>query len=100
MSKTNDDIVINFYRKEKGKTKHLESFGDKIVSYDTCVAQHYGVNGVIINITIYDNRTITDHAFKCRKWIHFGHKKCVIYLSDVPEGTRNLREYYKTNYND
>ena len=94
---TNEDVVLKFYEKEQGHTQNLNSLGDKIMSYNTCIAQHFGLNGILINISNYDDNAIKNHVTLIRKHIGRGHKKIVIYLSDVPIDCNNLRVYFAMN---
>lgn len=94
---TNEDVVLKFYKKEQGHTQNLRSYGDKLMSYNTCIAQHFGLNGILINISNYDDNAIKNHLALVRKHIGKGHKKIVIYLSDVPIDCNNLRVYFALN---
>lgn len=94
---TNEDVVLKFYEKEQGHTQNLRSYGDKLMSYNTCIAQHFGLNGILINISNYDDNAIKNHLALVRKHIGKGHKKIVIHMSDVPIDTNNLRTYFAMN---
>lgn len=94
-TKTNTDVILSFYEKQPAKLKNIQSTGVKLFSYDTCIAQHYGKTGVIINITPYHSQLGTkNHVAEVKKLIANGHKKCIIYLSDVPIGTGDLINHF------
>ena len=94
---TNEDVVLKFYKKEQGHTQNLKSIGDKLISYNTCIAQHMGNKGIIINISNYDDNAIKNHVALVRKHIGEGHKKIVTYMSDVPIDCNNLRVHFALN---
>jgi hypothetical protein len=81
----NKEVANMFLQGRFASTRHLCSTGDKLISYNTCIAQHYDDN-IIGNATKYSTTT------SC----HIGHIKTNITMwttKKVPTDTVNLIPY-------
>lgn len=64
----NKDVIEAFLRHEKGSTKNLRSTGIRLLSYNTCIAEHYG-DEIIGNATKYST-TSSAHLFHVRPYVN------------------------------
>lgn len=86
--KSNNDIVDDFYSKKLSNNRNLTSTGNKLISYNTTIAERIVINDVehiIKNITKYSSST-----FKHQRLVN---KYDYITTKDVPKNTANLKKY-------
>ena len=85
---TNNQVVEAFYNKKRAKTKNLTSIGNKLISYNTTIAERIVINGITLivkNITRYSNST-SKHQALVDKY------NCIT-KNTVPRNTANLLNY-------
>lgn len=83
----NSDVVAAFYEGKCAKTKNLESIGNKLISYNTTIAERIKVKGKIVII-----KNTTRYSTSTSK--HQGYITKYDYIAfDVPRSTVNLIKY-------
>lgn len=68
----------------------MHSTGLKCFSCDTCIAQHYGENSMILNVTKY-NKVTSRHLSLIKAFAEDNFD--IIEVNDVPEGTNSLTDF-------
>lgn len=90
--KSNSDVVKSFYSKKLCKNKNLISIGNKIISYNTIIAERIVVDNITLiikNVTKY-SRSTAKHQGLINKY------NCVT-TNNVPINTTNLKKYIDNN---
>lgn len=83
----NEDVVKAFYERKCAKTKNLESTGDRLISFNTTIAER---TTVLNELKIIKN--ITRYSVTTSKHQHYVNK--FDYIADkVPTNTANLIKY-------
>lgn len=86
----NEDVVIAFLDKQPLILNNISSDGQKLFSYDTCIAEWLSPSSILMNDCFYSNST-RKYQNKLRK--HACHKYDIYSITgDVPEGTKSLKE--------
>lgn len=84
----NKEVVEAFFDRKTGQSLNRISSGDKLFSYDTCIAQWVG-SKLLINITKYSKTTSRLQGEISRK------AGCQVgYLGNVSKHTKDLNELY------
>lgn len=84
----NSEVVEAFFNRETGQSENRISSGDKLFSYNTCIAQWVG-SKLLINTTKYSRTTSKLQGEISRK------AGCQVgYLINVPRNTKDLNELY------
>lgn len=90
---TNKQVINAFFDGHNGYAGNLMSFNDKLMSYNTCIAQRDGVN-LYINQTKYSVTTSKHKGMveRCaNNMAGYGYK--IIHVDDVPINTKDLIKY-------
>lgn len=54
---SNQGVIDSFLRKEINSSGHLKSDGEKLISYQTCIAQYTSLGDLLVNMTSYSVTT-------------------------------------------
>jgi hypothetical protein len=85
----NIDVIKAFVNGKSACGSNLYSTGDKLVNYNTCIAEYNeNENRYILNITKYSSTT-SRHQNALRKLLPLG----TICVNKIPKGTLNLLRY-------
>lgn len=91
----NKDVIVDFVHHTSSKVLNLYSDGNKLFSFETCIAQWN--NGVlIINCTKY-SITTSRHLTLLRRALL--NDVCIIEVKDIPIETKDLEKFI-INYNN
>jgi hypothetical protein len=95
----NSEVHDAFWQRQIACTAHLTSTGEKLISYQTCIAQR-SENPLtyFINMTYYSNTTSRQQHAVLRKAIAKVGEKNVIELDNIPRDTRDLIYYVNHKY--
>lgn len=88
---TNKQVIDNFIGGRMAKSLSLKSEGNKLFSYDTCIAQ-MTVNSIIVNMTSY-SVTTSKHRTLLLREIRYRHH--IVEVNDVPIEAQDLTKYVK-----
>lgn len=95
----NKEVCKEFIRRRVASGSNLVSTGDKLFSYNTCIAQFNG-HALILNETKY-SVTTSKHQSYLRKTVTDSGIWATTYLVDnVNYNTRDLVEVYERIYRD
>ena len=91
----NNQSVINAFvcgKSAKSSNGNLRSYGNKLVSYYTTIAQRLDNGTIVLNRTRYSVSTS-----KIQTWtkVAFHDNRNVVEVTDVPFGTTDLARYVK-----
>ena len=86
----NEDVIVNYASGYSSSAGNVRGEGNKLYSYNTCIAQRMGPD-IIINMTYYSNTTSRHRNMLLKYLTRYIPKK--IYIDNVPIGTQDLREY-------
>lgn len=93
---TNLDVINFFVLCMSAESTTLKSTGEKLFSYDTCIAQHLlYLDMILVNPTKY-SATTTKHQHLLMRGLQ--RLKCKVVLSEVPIGTKDLKHYISNTY--
>lgn len=96
--RTNKEVVEAFVGKLASSTGNLMSSGDKLMSYQTCIAQwedQKGISYLFVNTTYYSNTTSRYLNLLLERIKNVPRHICLIFHS-VPIGTSDLMDYFNT----
>lgn len=84
----NEEVILAFINEKPGFGLHLLSYGDKLFSYYTCIAQR--IDGkIIVNRTNYSPTTSKHVSMLLRNLDVIPH-----FVYEIYKGTTNLKPYY------
>lgn len=90
MKLNNKDVAQAFVECCTANSDNMHSTGLKCFSCDTCIAQHYGENNMILNVTKY-NKVTSRHLSLIKAFAEDNFD--IIEVNDVPEGTNSLTDF-------
>lgn len=91
----NNQSVINAFvcgKSAKSSNGNLKSFGNRLVSYYTTIAQRLDNGTIVLNCTKYSVSTSKIQTWT--KGAFYGHRN-VVEVTNVPLGTTDLQRYMK-----
>jgi hypothetical protein len=91
----NNQSVINAFvcgKSAKSSNGNLKSFGNRLVSYYTTIAQRLDNGTIVLNRTKYSVSTSKIQTWT--KVAFYGHRN-VVEVTNVPLGTTDLQRYMK-----
>lgn len=87
----NDDVIKAFVDGKSACGSNLYSTGDKLINYNTCIAQYIeDKNRYILNITKYSSTT-SKHQNVLKRLLPIN----TINVSEIPKNTLDLLKYGK-----
>ena len=89
----NNQSVINAFicgKTANSSNRNLRSYGDKLVSYYTTIAQRLTNGTIVLNKTKYSVSTS-----KIQTWLYWSVKGATIDVTNVPLGATDLTRYIK-----
>lgn len=86
----NKEVIEAFLDKQVACAGHLYSDGNRLMSYNTCIAQ-WDCDFIIVNMTYYSTTTS-----RHRNMVINSHKENIIIREDVPQDTQYLKEPYNS----
>lgn len=86
---TNYQVIKAFIERRPASVNNVKSTGDKLFSYDTCIAQRHN-NIMLINNTKY-SMTTSRHL----SMFKFYYKQDTFSVNYVPKGSTDLLQYFK-----
>ena len=85
---SNKDIVKAFYEHKTAKSNNLTSIGNKLISYNTCIAERITVEGIVLII-----KNVTKYSSSTAKHQSYINKYNCVTTDKVPINTANLKKY-------
>ena len=87
----NKEVAYAFINREAASGSNLMSTGDRLYSYNTCIAQYDDDNTLYINYTKYSSTTSRHQGYLMRQLRGVPHKE----VFNVPQGVHNIKVYYE-----
>lgn len=89
---SNEKVVESFIQHKYAKNRNLKSTGVKLYSFDTCIAQWYAKDGIIINKTKYSTST-NKHQYLLNYLLKNVDDILILEVNDIPKDETSLYSY-------
>lgn len=89
---SNEKVVECFIQHKYAQSRNLKSTGVKLYSFDTCIAQWYAKDGIIINKTKY-SQTTSKHQYLLNYLLKDVDNITIIEVNDIPKDEISLYAY-------
>lgn len=90
----NKEVVDNFISRNIAKSANLISTGDRLISYNTCIAEWYTSQILLINETYYSNTTSRHLNILKRRLPSY--IRCLT-VSNIDRNINKIESYFNTN---
>lgn len=94
---TNLEVVNKFIKRLPAHALNLYSTGDKLFSYNTCIAE-YHLDMLLINNTKYSNTTSRQLSI-LKQLLPTCYNTIIVYIEKIPINTQALRFIYEQQRN-
>jgi len=89
---TNTEVVESFIQHKYAQNRNLKSTGVKLYSYDTCIAEWYVKDGLIINKTKYSKATLK-HQYLLNYLLKNIDDILILEVNNIPKDEISLYSY-------
>lgn len=90
----NKEVVYHFISRNIANSANLISTGNRLISYNTCIAEWYTSNILLINETYYSNTT-SRHLNLLKRSLP-SYIQCFT-ISNIDRNTDTIEPYFNTN---